>query len=125
MIRLGAILFALTGVMGVTGMPPIAFYILREGRLPIIGGVPAAGGGPFEQLGPAPMGGLALGFAALSALEVVTARLLWQDRRTGAQLAIALFPPSLACWIGFALPIWLGIGPLRMVLLALGRQRLH
>lgn len=125
MLRAAAILFALTGILGALGMPPIALAMLRDRRLPVMGGVPVAGGGPFEDLGIDAMAALASGFAILSLLEIVAARLLWTRRAAGAWLGAALFPPTLACWIGFALPIWLVVGPVRLVLLTLGRRELR
>ena len=78
---------------------------------------PAYGGGFFERWSPevfAVMLGL---FAALSALELFAAVLLWNGEGVGGWLAVALLPIEVLFWAGFALPIPPVVGVARLALL--------
>jgi hypothetical protein len=64
--------------------------------------------------------GLLLGYSGLVLAAGVSGWLLWQGRRSGAVLNLALLPAEALFWIGFALPIpWLfGIARVALVALA-------
>lgn len=124
-IRWAAILFFVTGLAQVVFVPQTVAHIARHREHPLV--FPGVRGlaGPFDALGldaVIVLGGL---FVVLGAVELLVAALLWRSRKLGGVLAAALCFPSLVFWIGFALPGWLIVGPLRMVLVWRGRDRLR
>jgi len=125
LLRLSAVLHALTGVLTLVVTPPILAKAAADGEFPVIGGVRVLGGGVFELLGFRSM--LALGwlFIAVGALESAAAVQLWRMRRAGWTLTAGLIPLGLPFWIGFALPLWPPVAALRVVLAWLGRRGLR
>ncbi len=61
----------------------------------------------------------------MNVLEVLAGYWLWNARKRGAKLALVLFPAGMIFWIGYALPIMVVIGPLRVFLLARGWKTLR
>lgn len=118
--RAAAVLFALTGVPATVIMPFFLAWIAVNDQLPMLGGVRGLGGGPFEQLGPRAMALLGIPFVATSVLEIVAARWLWRHERPGRVLGLALLVPTEIFAIGYALPIWHFLVPLRSVALLPG-----
>ena len=116
-IKAAATLGGVFGAITALGMLPVLLELQRTGELPLMFGVRAGGGGPFESLPASSL--LALGWAlvGLSILEPLAARWLWQGQRRGGRLAVLLTVAGAPFWIGFALPYWLVVGPLRVVLL--------
>lgn len=123
-IRWAAILFFLTGVAEVVFVPQTVAHIARHREHPLV--FPGVRGlaGPFDALGIDAVVVLGVLFVALGAIELLVAALLWRSRKLGGALAAVLFVPGLVFWIGFALPGWLIAGPLRMILVWRGRDRL-
>jgi hypothetical protein len=62
--------------------------------------------------------GLLLLFGAVSLVAVCSAWMLWQERRIGAVLNLALLPVEVVFWIGFALPLPWATGLAGVVLIA-------
>jgi hypothetical protein len=87
-------------------------------------GLPALSG-PFERLGVERMLELGWAYVGLSLLEVIAGILLWKRRRGGAWLSLALIPPSMVFWVGFALPGPPPVAALRLALLWAGRRTLR
>jgi len=116
-IKGAAVLGALFGAVTAVTTPPVLLELQRTGELPISFGVRALGGGPFEALPVQTLMVLGWAFVGLNVLELLAARWLWQGRRRGAWLAVLLSIAGAPFWIGFALPHWLIVGPLRVVLL--------
>jgi hypothetical protein len=83
-------------------------------------GFPTYGGGPFEDIGIATTVPLLVLFLLVCAAEAAAGWWLWQHRRAGAVLALALLPAEFAFWIGFALPFGPVAGLARTVLVLLG-----
>jgi hypothetical protein len=63
-------------------------------------------------------------FLLVCAAELIAGWLLWQHRRAGAVLALALLPPEVAFWIGFDLPAGPVLGLARTALVLLGWRSL-
>ena len=61
----------------------------------------------------------------MNVLELVTGHWLWKSRKYGVKLGLILFPVGMIFWIGYALPFPLVIGPLRVLLLAIGWKTLR
>ncbi|HET7767953.1 MAG TPA: hypothetical protein VFN74_04195 [Chloroflexota bacterium] len=125
-LRVSAALMCLVALGFGVPAPFVAGRLLREGRLPTFMGLfPMYGGGAFDRW-PHTAFVVALGlFAALSALELFAAWLLWQGERLGALMAIALLPIEIVFWVGFAVPIPPVVAIVRAVLLAVGRSALR
>jgi hypothetical protein len=99
--------------------------IARERRIGTgIFGLPGLSG-PFERLGIDRMLQLGWLYVGLSLLEVVAGILIWQRRRSGAVLTLALIPPGMVFWVGFALPGPPLVAALRLALLWSGRRALR
>jgi hypothetical protein len=103
-LRIAAVLLWLNGLgFGVFTLPAMG-NLLRGQDLPIVMGFKAYGGGPFERHGVNTTVWLLAAFLVVCVLECVAAWSLWSGRRTGAVLALALFPFAGVFWWGFALP---------------------
>jgi hypothetical protein len=86
--------------------PFVAAHLLRQRKLPMfMNAFPAYGGGFFERWSPEVFAVLLGLFAALSALELFAAVLLWNGEGLGGWLAVALLPIEALFWAGYALPI--------------------
>lgn len=96
------------------------WYFADRGEVWTFLGFPTYGGGPFEDIGITTTVPLLVVFLLVCAAEVAAGWLLWQRRRAGAVLALALLPAEFAFWIGFALPAGPLMGLARTVLLLLG-----
>jgi len=96
------------------------WYFADRGEVWTFLGFPTYGGGPFENIGIETTVPLLVLFLLVCAAEVAAGWLLWQRRRAGAVLALALLPVEFAFWIGFALPLGPVVGLARTVLVLLG-----
>jgi hypothetical protein len=102
-----------------------AIRSLSSGRdIPYVMGFPAYGKGPFEQAGYPSTVPLVSAFLFVCILEGVAGWLLWRGSKTGAILALALFPIGAIFWWGFALPFGPLFALLRTILIVLGWQSL-
>lgn len=121
--RAVAVLFALSGLPTTLIMPFFLVWIAVNDQLPMMGGVKALGGGPFEQLGPRAMALLGIPFVATSVLELVAARRTWQHEGRGRVLGLSLLAPTEIFAIGYDLPIWHALVALRSAALVPGLLR--
>jgi hypothetical protein len=123
-IRIAALLFMAEAGFGLA-MPGTLAHLARTGELPMTPLGFRAFSGPFEQLGTD--GFIALGWALIvvSALDVVAGVLLWQRRRWGARLGVAMTPLAFALGIGFALPFLLLMVPIRLALVLASPRELR
>lgn len=120
MIRAAAVLAWFTGpCFGLPGSSAI-WYLADRGHIWTFLGFPTYGAGPFENIGIKTTVPLLIVFLLVCAAELAAGWLLWQRRRAGAMLALALLPAEFAFWIGFALPLGPVAGPARTVLVLLG-----
>ena len=125
-LKASAVLMCVVGIGFGAPAPFVAAFLLREGRLPTFMGMfPMFGGGFYERWPPEIFSVLLGLFAALSALELFAAVLLWNAEPLGALLALALLPVEVLFWAGFALPIPPLIGVARIALLWIGRSSLR
>jgi hypothetical protein len=85
-------------------------------------GFPTYGDGPFEDIGVHTTVPLLAGYLLVCAAEVAAGWMLWQHRRVGRLLALALLPVELVFWIGFALPFGPVLGLARTVPLLIARS---
>lgn len=97
------------------GLPAVygAVHLVRNGDIWQFMGFPTYGRGPFEKVGLPTTVPLLAGFAAVCGAEVVAGNLLWNRRRAGATLSLALLPFEGAYWLGFALPLGPVLGAAR------------
>jgi hypothetical protein len=121
-IRWAAILFLLRGIDGVLFVPQTVVHIAREHPL-VFPGVRGFAG-PFDALGLDAVVDAWRATRRPRRLRAARHRSPVGSRKLGGVLAAVLFVPSLAFRAGFALPGWLNVGPLRMVLVWRGRDRL-
>jgi len=96
------------------------WYFADRGDVWTFLGFPTYGAGPFEDIGIETAVPLLWLFLLVCAAEVAAGWLLWQRRRLGAVLALALLPVEFAFWIGFALPFGPVAGLARTLLVLLG-----
>lgn len=118
--RIAAVLFALSGAPTTLIMPFFLLWIAVNDQLPMMGGVKALSGGPFEQLGPRAMALLGIPFLMTSFFELVAARRLWRHERRGRVLGLSLLAPTEIFAIGYDLPIWHVLVALRSAALVPG-----
>ena len=121
--RAAAVLFAMSGLPTTLILPFFLAWIAVNDQLPMLGGVKAMGGGPFEQLGPRAMAVLGLPFVVTSVLELVAARWLWRGERRGRVLGLALLAPTEIFAVGYDLPIWHVLVALRSAAIVPGLLR--
>lgn len=124
-IAAAACLYLLLGL----GFPIANVFIVRSarrtGRLPEAFGIQFLAGPLSQRYGVNAALAGTVPFAVVSLLEAVAGYWLWQSRRKGGLLALLLFPAALVFWIAYELPIPFVIGPLRLLLLALGWKSLR
>jgi hypothetical protein len=93
------------------GVPavPVAVFLAENGRLPSLWGLFDMYGGPWSSSFPDDrVVTLLVAYAGLVLAAVYSGWLLWQSRKAGAVLNLALLPLEAVFWIGFALPVpWL------------------
>lgn len=100
-------------------------HLRRTGELPMTPFGFRALSGPFERLGHDRFSALAIGLAALSALNVLAGVWLWRGERRGLRLGLATFGPTMALGVGFALPFLLIGLPISAALALVGRRTLR
>ena len=125
MTKLAAVLSWLLGLG--FGLPCVyaIWFLADRGRVWTFLGFPTYSQGPFEDIGLATTVPLLVAFLLVCVAEVVVGWLLWQRRRAGGVLALALLPLEFAFWIGFALPLGPVVGLARTVLLAMAWSSLR
>lgn len=104
------------------GLPtvPVSIYLLRNGQLPGFAGLFEMFAGPWSaSVSDSTFVVLLLLFGAVTLVAAWSAWLLWQGRRVGAVLNLAVLPVEAVFWIGFALPLPWATGLARVVLVAL------
>ena len=106
-------------------MPIALAHLARTGELPMTPWGFRAFSGPFERLGEERFSTLGWALVGVCGLEVVAGIWLWQGRRRGARLGLAVTPFALALGSGFALPFLLLPAPIRAALVVAGRRSLR
>lgn len=124
-IRVASWLFTLNGAAWGVFAIPFAFYIDGLGRLPVIVGIESLSGPISDTFGHQAVVWLLIPMGFLSWLEVLAGRWLRKGRKEGAWLGLFLLPVSTFFWIGFLLPAWLLLGPLRAALILRGWRHLR
>lgn len=124
-IRAAALSYLALGVGFGAGAVISLAYLARTGELPVTPWGFRALSGPFEALGQERFTVLGWALVAVSALDVVAGLWLWQGRRRGAQLGLAMEPAALILGAGFALPFLLAGIPIRSALVVAGRRSLR
>jgi hypothetical protein len=123
--RVAAVLFLLSGLGSVVAMPGNLHYIAAHRDYPLTFFGVRALVGPFDALGLDAVLVLGWLWVAMGSAEIVVGALVWRGRRLGRLLAYALFPPGLLFWSGFGVPLWMIVGPARIILLARGWAQLE
>lgn len=124
MMRSAAVLAWTTGLgFGLPGLYAI-WYLADRGLVWTFLGFPTYAGEPFERIGidtTVPLLGL---FLLVCVAELAAGWLLWQHRRAGVLMALALLPIEFAFWLGFALPLGplVGLARTALVLTAWSRR---
>ena len=122
---LAAILYCWFGLAFLVSSLLIAISALRNGELPVVLGITMLGGPFSEHFGLAAAIAATVPWGVVNALEMLAGYWLWKSRKWGGVLALVLFPAGVLFWIGYALPIMVVIGPLRVLLLATGWKTLR
>jgi hypothetical protein len=106
--------------------PFVLASLRRTGELPMTPfGFRSHAGGPLENLG---VDGFVVAgwlFVGACLVDAVAAAWLWQGRRRGALLGLAMTPIQLAFAIGFAFPFLLLAIPIRLALTAAAWPKLR
>ena len=126
-IRVASWLFLGNGVAGGLAAIPYAIYISRLGRLPYMGPIVGESmSGPIsDRFGYQAVVWFLIPMGLLSWIEVLAGWWLRRQRKEGGWLAIILLPVSMFFWIGFLLPIWILLGPIRIALVRKGWKTLR
>lgn len=124
-IRVVSWLFIGNGIAWGLGSIPNAIYRYQLGRMPTIGDLETMGGPISDQFGWEGVVWFLIPMGLLAWVEVLAGWWLRQGRREGGWLAIVLLPVSMFFWIGFLLPIWILLGPVRIALVLAGWRRLQ
>lgn len=121
-VRAAAVSFMLDAGFA-AAMPLALVHLARHRELPMTPWGFRAFDGPFVQLGPGRFTALGVGLIAVCSLNVAAGAWLWQGKRRGATLGLALTPATLALAAGFALPFLLIPVPVRAALVLARRDR--
>jgi len=109
------------------GIPaiPVSGYLLSHGSLPWFLDLFPMYGGPWSsRLSAGTFVALLAVFLVVTGLAAWSAWWLWQGRKVGALVNLALLPVEAIFWVGFALPFpWL-VGAARAVLIAIAWRSL-
>jgi hypothetical protein len=124
-ITLAAILYGWFGLAFLVSSLLIGIYTLRNGALPVVFGIDMLAGPISQRFGPRATIAATVPWGVVNVLELVAASWLWRSRKRGGTLGVLLFPAGAIFWIGFALPIMVVVGPLRVLLLAAGWKGLR
>jgi hypothetical protein len=122
---LAAILYCWFGLAFLVSSMLIAVYTLRNGRLPVVFGIDMMAGPFSERFGVYGAIMAALPWGVVNVLEMLAGYWLWRSRKPGGMLALVLLPLGAIFWIGYALPVMVVIGPLRVLLLVWGWKTLR
>lgn len=117
--------FLIKGVAWGLGSFPNAFYRYQLGEMPVIGGLETMGGPISDQFGWEAVVWFLIPMGLLAWVEVLAGWWLRKGRKEGGWLAILLLPVSMFFWIGFLLPIWILLGPIRIALVLKGWRTLR
>jgi hypothetical protein len=122
---LAAILYCWFGLAFLISSLLIAISVLRNGELPVVLGITMLGGPFSERFGRETAIAATVPWGVVNGLEMLAGYWLWRSRKRGGVLGLVLFPAGMLFWVGYALPIMVVIGPLRVLLLATGWKSLH
>ncbi len=116
---MAAALFEVTGFFGVLGVLMTLPEILRTHVYPVypVIGEVWVGGTPLDSVGFPVQIALICVFFLVSAGELVATRWLWQSERRGGRLGVSLAATGFILSVGFVLPIWLTLHPIKLALL--------
>jgi hypothetical protein len=125
--RIAAILYFVPGLGVAISTLAILAYQDRRGELPmtpfgwrLMGStVPGMGADQLTPMGTA----LAWLLIGVSAVDAVSGRWLWQDRRRGRVLGLATTPVNVGLGLLFQVPFLLVVPPLRAGLVIVGSRR--
>jgi hypothetical protein len=127
--RILAVIYAVPGVGWAVSTLAVLLYQQERGELPMTPFGWRLLGGPYPEIGTDRLTPLGLALAwlliAVSIVDVVIGRWLWQGRQRGAALALVLAPLSLALGWLFALPYLLVVAPLRAIAAAVAWRDLR
>lgn len=104
MLRVAAVLFWTTAIGFTAFIVPVARHLLKYGKLPQVFGQPAFSG-PLARTGVETLVVLLAAFLVVCVLEAIAGWLIWNGRRGGGLLGVALLPIAAIFWVGFELPI--------------------
>ena len=122
---LAAILYCWFGFAFLMSSLLIAIYTLRNAHLPVVFGIDMLAGPFSERLGLNAVLVATVPWGIVNVLEIVAGYWLWKSRKPSGKLGLLLLPMGTIFWIGYALPIMLIIGPLRVFLIARGWETLR
>jgi hypothetical protein len=127
--RLASAMYVVPGLGSALATAAILLYDARRHELPMTPFGWRLLGGPYQQIGTDTLTGLGrlLGITLIvvSVLDLVAGTWLWQGRRRGAMLGVAMTPISLILGTLFVVPaLWI-IPPVRAILAIVGRQHLR
>ena len=127
--RVLAVIYAVPGVGWAVATVAVLLYHREQGELPMTPFGWRLLGGPYPEIGTdrlTPLGWvLAWLLIAVSGVDVLIGRRLWQGRRRGAVLALVMTPVSFALGWLFALPYLLVMAPLRALAVAVAWRNLR
>lgn len=125
-IRIASWLFLINGVAWGLGGIPEAIIIRSLGRLPAVGPIEQGMGGPISnQFGWRGVVWFLIPMGLIMWIEVLAGWWLRRGRKEGGWLALLLLPVSMFFWIGFLLPIWILLGPVRIAFVLRGWRTLR
>ena len=124
-IMAASLLFLVFGLGFLLANVPIIAHMISRRSFPVVFGIPLMGSSYTERLGMDFMIAASVIFQVVSALDVLAGYWLWKSDKRGVRLGLALLPIGLPFWILFQLPIFLVLGPLRAIALAIGWKSLR
>ena len=127
--RVVALIYAVPGIGWALATLAVLLYHQQRGELPMTPFGWRLLGGPYPEIGTdrlTPLGvSLAWVLIAVSIVDVVIGRWLWQGSRRSVGLALVMAPVSLALGWLFALPYLLVMAPLRAIAVLVARRDLR
>jgi hypothetical protein len=124
-ITLASILYCWFGFAFLLSSVLVVISTVQNGHLPVVFGIPMLAGPFSDRLGMNAALVATVPWGVVNILEMMAGYWLWKARKQGGKLGLVLFLAGAIFWIGYALPIMVVVGPLRVLLLAIGWKSLR
>ena len=124
-ITVASILCLVFGLGTLIANVPVIAFMMQNRTFPVVLGIPLMGSSFAETLGMDFMIRASIIFQIVNALDGLAGYWLWRSEKRGGRLGLIMVAVGQPFWILFALPLFLLVGPIRVLALAAGWKGLR